>query len=317
MSHSLPHRLRVERVEKVAEGVVAIDLGATGEEALPDWAPGAHVDLELGEGLLRQYSLMGRPADRRRYRVAILLEPASRGGSARAHRLREGDVVAAGGPRNHFAFEAAASYIFVAGGIGITPLLPMIAEAVARGADWTLLYGGRSRASMAFVDELRAAHGDRVRVYPQDEAGLIPLAEGFARRNPGALVYCCGPEPLLQAVEALAAHWPDPAALRLERFSPKAAAPGQVDAPFEVHCARSGVTVHVAADQSILDALDSAGIAVLESCREGTCGTCETAVLEGRPDHRDSVLTASEQAQGKTMMVCVSRALSDRLVLDL
>lgn len=317
MSHSLPHRLRVERVETVAEGVVAIDLARPDGAPLPEWAPGAHIDLELGEGLSRQYSLMGRPADRRRYRVAVLLDPASRGGSARAHRLLPGETVAVGGPRNHFAFESAPRYIFVAGGIGITPILPMIAEAEAKGAEWTLLYGGRGLRAMAFVEDLRAAYGPRARFFPQDEHGLIPLAEGFAGRAPGTLVYCCGPEPLLRAIETLAADWPDPASLHLERFSPKEAEPGQVDTAFEVHCARSGVTLRVPAGRTILEALEEAGIAVMDSCREGTCGTCETTVLEGRPDHRDSVLTASEQEKGRTMMVCVSRSLSDRLVLDL
>ena len=317
MTQALPLELRVENVATVAEGIVALDLVATGGGPLPEWAPGAHIDLGLGEGLVRQYSLMGNCADRDRYRVAILREPAGRGGSQRAHQLRPGDHLPASAPRNHFALAPAARYVFVAGGIGITPMLPMIAEAQARGADWTLVYGGRSRASMAFLADLIATHGSRIRPFPQDEHGLIPLAGIFAAREPGTLVYCCGPEPLLQAVEAQAATWADSDSLHLERFSAKAADPGQVDRPFEVHCARSGVTLQVPAEKTLLEVLEEAGIEVMISCCEGTCGTCETPILEGRAEHRDSVLTKAEQEAGGSMMICVSRAATPRLVLDL
>ena len=314
---ALPWSLQVERVTREAEGVVAIDLVDPAGGALPVWEPGAHIDIELAPGLVRQYSLMGRCEDRTRYRVAILREPASRGGSERAHGLRGGERLAVGGPRNHFALAPAESYLFVAGGIGITPMLPMIAAAEARGARWSLADGGRTRASMAFADELHDRFGPRVALYAQDERGLIPLAEIFGRREAGTLVYCCGPEPLLKAVETAATGWPDGDSLHLERFSPKAPEPDQVDTAFEVHCARSGVTVRVPADRSILEVLEAEGVEAPASCFEGTCGTCETRVIEGVPDHRDSVLTQAEQARGDTILICVSRARSARLVLDL
>ncbi|HEX3787999.1 MAG TPA: PDR/VanB family oxidoreductase [Pseudonocardiaceae bacterium] len=299
--------LVVHSRELLAAGVVGLTLRPVDGGPLPEWQPGAHVELVLGPGLERQYSLCGDPADRAGWRIAVLREPAGRGGSAFVHdRLAAGDRVRVRGPRNHFALVAAPRYLFVVGGIGITPIRPMLAALAATGADWRLLYGGRTRASMAFRSELAERYGDRVRVWPQDEHGLLDLdaVAGF----PGA-VYCCGPEPLLAAVEQRcpAAH--------VERFT---ARPDErpTDA-FEVELARAGPTVRVPADRSILSVVEEAGVAVLSSCQEGTCGTCETTVLAGVPDHRDSLLTEDERAAGDTMMICVSRSRTPRLVLDI
>lgn len=304
--------LVVERRESAAEGVLALTLRHPLGEELPAWEPGAHVDVVLGPGLERQYSLCGDPADREVWRIAVLREPAGRGGSAHVHeQLGQGDKVRVRGPRNHFALKPAPRYRFVAGGIGITPILPMLAEAEARGAEWTLLYGGRTRNSIAFTEEL-GRYGDRVTVAPQDETGLLDLASVLDDLPEGTLVYCCGPGPLLDAVEARC-----PAGvLHLERFTPKEQETG-ANTEFEVELAQSGRTVTVPADVSVLDAVRGAGVEVLFSCTEGTCGTCETDVLEGDPDHRDSVLTAEEQQAGETMMICVSRCRGKRLVLDL
>lgn len=293
------------RKETVADGVVALTLRRPDGEPLPEWAPGAHVDLVLRPDLMRQYSLCGDVADRSTWRVAVLREPAGRGGSAYVHdELSAGDRVCVSLPRNNFTLVDAARYLFVAGGVGITPLLAMIASVDRRGADWRLLYGGRTRASMAFRDEL-SVYGDRVLVLPQDETGLLDLSEV----DDGATVYCCGPEPLLAALERRC----PPGVLHVERFAPR-----QVSgAPFEVELARSGRTLTVPADRSVLAAVEEAGVAVLSSCREGTCGTCETDVLDGTPDHRDSLLTEQERAAGETMMICVSRSRGGRLVLDL
>ncbi|MFE9448394.1 PDR/VanB family oxidoreductase [Streptomyces sp. NPDC006739] len=298
--------------EPAADGVLALSLCHPLGEELPAWEPGAHVDLVLGPGLERQYSLCGDPGDRARWRVAVLREPDGRGGSAHVHEeLRQGDKVRVRGPRNHFPLRPAPAYRFVAGGIGITPILPMLAAAEAAGAEWTLLYGGRTRGSMAFTEEL-ARYGDRVTLAPQDETGLLDLAAVLDGLPDGTLVYCCGPGPLLDAVEERC-----PAgALRLERFQPKT----RQDAggtEFEVELARSGRTLTVAPGVSVLDTVRAAGVEVLYSCTEGTCGTCETDVLEGAPDHRDSVLTEEERAAGDTMMICVSRCRGARLVLDL
>ncbi|GAA3236648.1 PDR/VanB family oxidoreductase [Pseudonocardia petroleophila] len=297
----------------VADGVLALTLRDPSGADLPSWEPGAHVDLLLKDDLVRQYSLCGDPADRSTWRVAVLREPDGRGGSAFVHdALRPGDTVRVRGPRNHFALEPAPRYVFVAGGIGITPILPMLAAATAAGAQWRLVYGGRSAASMAFVDDLRAAHGDRVEIRPQDEHGLLDL-DVFA---PDTLVYCCGPAPLLDAIEE---RCPD-GSLRVERFAPKhvggAAADGSGDS-FEVELSSSGTVLTVPVDRTVLETLEGAGVDILSSCREGTCGTCETGVLSGEVDHRDSLLTDAEQAAHDTMFVCVSRAACGRLVLDL
>ncbi|MCX5062715.1 PDR/VanB family oxidoreductase [Streptomyces sp. NBC_00201] len=304
--------LVVDGRESAADGVLALTLRHPLGEDLPAWEPGAHVDVVLGPELERQYSLCGDPADRSVWRIAVLREPDGRGGSAHVHeQLGQGDKVRVRGPRNHFRLEPAPRYRFVAGGIGITPILPMLAAAEAAGAEWTLLYGGRTRNSIAFTEEL-GRYGDRVTVSPQDETGLLDLGSALDDLPEGTLVYCCGPGPLLDAVEERCPT----ERLRVERFSPKAQV-GVENSEFEVELAQSGRTVTVAADVSVLDAVRAAGVEVLFSCTEGTCGTCETDVLEGTPDHRDSVLTDAERESGETMMVCVSRCRGKRLVLDL
>ncbi|MDC0771193.1 PDR/VanB family oxidoreductase [Streptomyces sp. HD] len=298
--------------ELAADGVLALTLRHPLGEQLPAWEPGAHIDVVLGLELERQYSLCGDPADRSAWRIAVLREPDGRGGSAHVHeQLGQGDKVRVRGPRNHFRLEPAARYRFVAGGIGITPILPMLAAAEAAGAEWTLLYGGRTRRSMAFTEEL-GRYGDRVTVAPQEEVGLLDLAPVLDGVPDGTLVYCCGPGPLLDAVEERC-----PAGLlHVERFTPKEQEDGE-NTEFEVELAQSGKTLIVPADASVLDTVRAAGVEVLFSCTEGTCGTCETDVLDGTPEHRDSVLTAEEQESGETMMICVSRCRGKRLVLDL
>jgi ferredoxin-NADP reductase len=310
-------RLRVTRRTTEAEGVVVLDLADPSGADLPQWGPGAHVDLRLPGGLTRQYSLCGDPADRSVWRVGVLREPEGRGGSAHVHEaLHEGVDVEVRGPRNHFPLAPAPRYLFIAGGIGITPILPMIRAAEAAGADWELHYGGRSRRSMAFLEALEDATGGRIALHPQDEVGLIDLDRILGVPREGTLVYCCGPEPLLVAVEKHCAAWPE-GSLRLERFSPKdVGAPVRTDS-FEVELATSGLSLTVPPDKSVLEVVEEAGVAVLSSCQEGTCGTCETPVLEGEVDHRDSLLTPAEQAANDTMFICVSRAACPKLVLEL
>nr|WP_237683575.1 PDR/VanB family oxidoreductase [Nocardiopsis sinuspersici] len=306
----------MERREAVADGVLRLTFTRPDGGEFAPWTPGAHVDLVLGTGLVRQYSLCGDPADRTVLRIAVLDVPDGRGGSRFVHeRLTEGTVVRLRGPRDNFVFLPSRRYVFVAGGIGITPLLPMVAAAHSSGADWRLVYGGRTRASMAFREELVREHGDRVAVLPQDEVGLMDLDALLPEPGDGTLVYCCGPEPLITAVEERAAHWP-PGVLRVERFRPRSGEEGPGSA-FEVELAESGVTIRVPGDRSVLEAVEDAGVTVLSSCREGTCGTCETPVLDGVPDHRDSLLTDEERASGEMMMICVSRACTSRLVLEL
>jgi len=304
--------LTLAKKEIVADGVALLTLCRPDGGPAPSWEPGAHIDVEVAPGLTRQYSLCGDPADRSALRIAVLREDTGRGGSRAVHdELGEGDVVAVDGPRNNFPLVPADRYLFVAGGIGITPLLPMVAAAQARGADWRLVYGGRTRDSMAFRTELRESYGDRVTVFPQDETGLLDLDALLASPPPGTEVYCCGPEPLLAAVEERCPA----ASLHVERFAPVADTGPRT--AFEIELALTDRTLTVPPDRSVLRTLEEAGVQVLSSCREGTCGTCETTVLAGVPDHRDSLLTDDERAACDTMMICVSRSRSPRLVLDL
>ncbi|WP_435769026.1 PDR/VanB family oxidoreductase [Nocardioides sp. SYSU DS0651] len=314
MAHVPTFRARVAERRDCAQGVVALSLERLDCE-LPAWQPGAHVDVEPDGGRERQYSLCGDPADPSRWRIAVLDVPDGRGGSRWIHaNVEVGDEVTVTGPRNHFAFESAGAYLFIAGGIGITPILPMIRAAEKAGADWHLAYGGRSRDSMAFLDELKE-YGERVDVLPQDETGLLDLPAILGEPVPGRAVYACGPEPLLVALEEVMTGR-DGERLHLERFSPKGPIDSSGDA-FEVEVASTGARVTVEEGVSIIDALAEAGVEVDFSCREGTCGTCETGVLGGVPDHRDSILTAEERDANDCMMICVGRCRSGPLVLDI
>lgn len=316
MSSADVDTLVVTGKQQPADGVVVLTLAHPDGARLPDWAPGAHIDLMPGHGVTRQYSLCGSRWDGFSYRVGVLREPAVLGGSAYLHeRLQVGDTVGVGGPRNNFALVPAQRYLFIAGGIGITPLLPMVHQADLLDADWDLVYGGRRRSSMAFLDEL-AGYGDRVHVWPEDEHGLLDLPAWLGVVRPDVKIFCCGPGPLLDAVERACAGWP-PHALRTERFVAQEQGAPVRDTPFEVRLARTGTSVTVNPDVSVLDAVRTAGVQVLSSCQQGTCGTCETDVVEGIPDHRDSILGDAERAAGDCMFVCVSRSCSDRLVLDL
>jgi ferredoxin-NADP reductase len=308
--------LRIVGKTLVAEGVLTLELASATGGRLRDWTPGAHIDLVLPNGTTRQYSLCGDRWDPFTYRVGVLLEPQSRGGSSYIHdELVVGDLVGVGGPRSNFPLVPSEEYLFVAGGIGITPLLPMVHQADMLGADWQLLYGGRRRASMAFLDEL-AGYGDRVHVRPQDECGLLDLRGFLGEPRPDVKIYCCGPAPLLSAIENACADWP-PHSLRTERFAADERGAPVRNAPFEVELARTGTTVTVPPDKSILEVVGAAGVEVLSSCRQGTCGTCETTVLAGQPDHRDALLDDDELETTDCMYICVSRSAGERLVLDL
>lgn len=309
--------LTVVSAVEAADDVMALTLAAEDGTALPPWTPGAHIDLVLREDLVRQYSLCGSPGDRYTWRIGVLRAPDSRGGSKAVHaELREGATIRVRGPRNHFPMVASRRYLFIAGGIGVTPLLPMIAEAEASGAAWRLVYGGRTRSSMAFVEEL-APYGDKVTLLPQDEAGLPDLDALLGVAEQDTLVYTCGPTGLLDAVEARCASWPA-GSLHLERFAAKATSESPGDnTEFELVLQRSGLTLSVPADRSVFEVCKGAGVSVVGSCLEGICGTCETEVVDGDVDHRDSILNEDEKASNEYMMICVSRCRSRRLTLDL
>ncbi|MFD6330972.1 PDR/VanB family oxidoreductase [Streptomyces niveus] len=308
--------LTVTRRIECADEVLALTLARPDGGPLPVWRPGAHVELLLGDGVLRHYSLCGDPADRLSWRIAVLRVPDSRGGSAYVHdKLHAGVPVRVRGPRENFAFRPAGRCLFVAGGIGITPLLPMVAAAEAAGVEWRLLYGGRSLGSMAFLDEL-AVYGDAVRVVPQDRFGLPDIDGYLGTPDERTLVYCCGPEPMLTAVEDRCRAWPA-GVLQVERFQAAELPSSGQESAFDVVLTGSDLTLRVPPGRSVLEVARAAGAPVLSSCAEGICGTCETEVLEGEPDHRDSVLSPEERESGETMMICVSRARGARLVLDL
>ncbi|QSE91976.1 oxidoreductase [Rhodococcus pseudokoreensis] len=314
MTSDAQFSLEVTAVASLASGVRQVRLERHERTVLPEWEPGAHIDVVLPNGVVRQYSLCGDPQDLSAYEIAVLRAPQSRGGSEYVHtRLRVGDVIPVRGPRNNFAFAARHRALFIAGGIGITPILAMIRRAERDGSDWKLVYGGRSRDSMAFASELER-YGERVQLVPEDEFGLVNLPGLLGTPLPDTEVYCCGPTGLLDAVQSLCKPWPA-GSLHLERFS------GTVtDRPndaFTVVAERSGVTCSVAPSQSIVDALADVGIIVPTSCGEGLCGTCETKVLDGVPDHRDLLLGDDEREAGTSMMICVSRAKGERLILDL
>ncbi|GAA4082233.1 PDR/VanB family oxidoreductase [Streptomyces hundungensis] len=308
-------RLTVTERAEPAEGVVRLRLEAPDGAELPAWEPGAHLDLVLPSGLVRQYSLCGDPADRTAYTVATRLIGGGRGGSREVHeQLREAVELSVRGPRNRFPLVPSASYAFIAGGIGITPILPMLRAVEASGASWRLLYGGRSRATMPFLDEIErlggaGGPGGKVTVVAEDESGMADLGAFLAASPADAAVYCCGPEPLMDAVGAALDPGRTP---HLERFAPGAATAGS---GFEVELRRSGRTLAVPADRSLLSVLRAEVPGVSYSCEQGFCGTCQQRVLEGEIDHRDELLTDAER--DGSMLICVSRCLGKRLVLDL
>ncbi|RMI29978.1 PDR/VanB family oxidoreductase [Nocardia stercoris] len=298
------------------DDVVSVTFESPDGGALPLWQPGAHIDLELPSGRVSQYSLCGDPADRSRYRIAVRRIPDGSGGSVEVHdALPIGTQVALRGPRNAFPFAATGSTTrrlhFVAGGIGITPILTMVRAADRLAVPWTLVYCGRTRAALPFRDEL-AAYGDRVTIRTDDEHGIPAAADLLAGVERGTAVYCCGPTPMTAAVlDAL--RTADGIEFHSERFSP---APVVDGSPFTVTLAATGEQIDVAADETMLTALLRARPNQPYSCRQGFCRTCVLRVLDGHPDHRDTVLTPEEHADGRTL-ACVSRCHGDGLVVDL
>jgi ferredoxin-NADP reductase len=308
--------MRVRSRVQPTSTVAVIELEPVGDGSLPPFEPGAHIDLVLANGMVRQYSLLPPLPGRTSWRVAVLREPAGRGGSAFVHDSVEvGTTLTAIGPRNHFALTPAARYVFVAGGIGITPLLGMIEAAERAEIPWQLFYAGRTRREMLFLAELLRRYAYRVSPHAADTHGRLDVTDVVRRAADDALVYCCGPDSMTREAEAAGAD--RPGLVRVERFAPADLARPTPDTSFDVELARSGTRLAVPAGTSLLDMLDDAGVFVISSCQEGTCGSCETGVLDGMVDHRDSVLTSEERAAGSTMMVCVSRALSPSLTLDL
>ena len=291
--------------------IVSIELADPSGAPLPPWEPGAHIDVQLVTRQQRQYSLCGEPSDRSTYRIAVLREEFSRGASMYVHSyLRVGRTVHASEPRNLFPILDAERYLLLAAGIGITPILPMARSLEDRGADWSLHYAVRSDEQLPFRSELEAL-GDRVTINAPDRAGRLDLAGMLSEPRPGVSVYSCGPGRFTDAIEEAMAGWPR-GSLHLERFEPKTGVT-RPNEPFTVRFARSGLTVEVPAEISMLKAMEIAGVPVAGSCLRGGCGSCAVTVRSGEPDHRDS-LTTDESST--TMYPCVSRSITPELEID-
>lgn len=313
-------RVKVSRRQEQGQGVVVLDLSVTEGADLPSFSAGAHVDVHLADGLVRQYSLAGDPGERSYYRLGILKDPNSRGGSIAAHaHLQEGTEVTISVPRNYFPLEMSASHsILAGGGIGITPMIAMAHALHAAGKSFELHYCARSRASAAFLQELEgSAFAAHVHLHFDDEAAAqrLDLPAVIAAAAPGSHLYVCGPAGFMDSVigEAgrlgLAAHQ-----IHKEYFQIKTDSGGQA---FDVVAQKSGQRVRVQDGQSIVDALAGVGIKITVSCEQGVCGTCLCNVVEGIPDHRDVYLTEEEKADNDQILLCCSRSKSDTLVLDL
>ncbi|MCT8965223.1 PDR/VanB family oxidoreductase [Pseudomonas veronii] len=319
MSEQLLNVVVRKRVEQ-GEGVVVFDLVDPLGKSLPVFEAGAHVDIHLKPGLVRQYSLCGNPADASAYRLGVLKDPASRGGSVAVHELLfEGSQVAISIPRNHFPLAGDASRsILIGGGIGITPMIAMAHTLQAAGSDFALHYCSRSRSRTAFLDELASASfSERVFTHFDDEAAAqkLDLTTVLATPHADVHIYVCGPAGFMGWVisEALKAGYAE-ANIHREYFQVEVDTSGD---SFEVVAARTGKTVRVAEGQSIVDALAAVGINIEISCEQGVCGTCLCNVLEGEPDHRDVYLTEDEKAANDQILVCCSRAKTAKLVLDI
>jgi phthalate 4,5-dioxygenase reductase component len=311
--------LTVTEKREIAEAIFLFELRDEDGATLPPFTAGAHLLVQTPAGIARRYSLCNDPAERHRYVIAVKRDAAGGGGSlSMVGDVHVGNTLDVSSPLNYFPLSSDASrYLLIAGGIGITPMRAMMAELATRGAPFDVIYCTRSPESTAFLDELnRGEHASRVRVHHDfgDRAQSLAIAPLVAEREGNTHIYCCGPRPLMQAVRDAASHWPS-SAVHFEDFGTSAHENTAGEKAFTVRLARSGGCVNVAPGETILDALRANGIDTPSSCEAGTCGSCRTRMLAGKADHRDFVLDEDEQET--EIMICVSRACSDELVLDL
>ncbi|WP_193091796.1 PDR/VanB family oxidoreductase [Halomonas colorata] len=310
--------LRVDRREPQTADIAVIDLVALDGSELPPFEAGAHIDIYLGEGLIRQYSLSNAPGERHRYRLGVLLDPGSRGGSRAVHdTLHEGAELKASAPRNLFPLVSSTHTLLTGGGIGITPMIAMAYELQAAGRSFELHYCSRSREKAAFIDELESTFGDALVLHfdDGDASQRLDIDAVLATQPSDTHLYVCGPTGFMNWVIGAAkqAQWPN-AQVHSEFFTAEVDTSGGA---FEVEAAISGVTVQVEEGMSIANALKAAGVKVNVSCEEGVCGTCICDVIEGTPDHRDQFLSNEEKEDNDQIAVCCSRAKSPRLVIDI
>ncbi|KAF5701921.1 cytochrome P450 monooxygenase [Fusarium globosum] len=310
----------VRNVEKVAEKIIRLTLCPKNGGNVPKWSPGSHIDVQAGTIGYRQYSICSKPYKDQHIQIAVLQESETGASNWIHQNATKGSQMLIRGPRNHFSLEfGSRKTIFVAGGIGATPIIPMAEAAKEAGVDYSILYLGRSKNSLAFVSELTEEHGDRFTLWvSQDHGGKRFDLKSYLQQEDllDLRVYCCGPEALLTGVEEALADAP-PGVLRLERFAAHNTGNTKPNTSFDVVLARSNKILRVQEDKSVLEVINEAGAGVLSTCSTGVCGTCEVRVLDGLVDHRDVVLAHSEKAEGKSMMPCVSRCLGKKLTLDL
>lgn len=308
-------KLRLRSIVWHTPLVNAYELVSADGQALPPFSPGAHISVSLPSAT-RSYSLLNPPTESDHYVLGIARDERSRGGSKHIHeKWKVGDIVHASTPQNLFALDPSPAAVLIAGGIGITPILSMASQLAARGDNWRLYYAVRSKAHAAFQDMLRQWPSNVHFHYDDVDGGVLQLDRIVDEAPPGTHFYCCGPAPMISAFERACAALP-PTHVHLERFS-AAPAEGLLDGEFEVTLARAGSTIRVEKGVTILEALSAAGVNVASSCGQGVCGVCETRVLAGVPEHRDSVLSATEKAANNTMLICCSRALTPSITLDL
>lgn len=321
MTHEAIMKLKVIDKQQLSPRVVGLILGyENAVQMLPEWDAGAHIQLTLNtseEVCFRQYSLCGLRHDLQTWQIAILKEQAGRGGSQFIHeQLQVGDVLDVGEPKNHFSFKKDPHCIFIAGGIGITPIIAMVREAVQQNLDWHLIYLAQQDSDFIFKQELsQLDQSDRIYFHCSDEKGFFDLEQYLNQFDAKTTVYSCGPQGLLDALEKLQqkSQWK----LVIERFAVEVSDGLKTGKSFDITLQKSGKRIHVLETETILDALKREGVKVICSCQSGTCGTCETVVISGIPEHRDFVLSEEERELNETMMICVSRAISSELVLDL
>lgn len=310
-------RLRIKSVIWEAPNVLSFDLRPLQNGELPPFTAGAHIDLTLPNGLVRSYSLVNDQSERHRYVIAVQKDRASRGGSTWIHdNARAGDIVEVGAPRNNFELdESAEKSILIAGGIGITPLLGMIQRLSVIQREWKLVCCSRTREGTPFLEVLQEK-GPRVQFNFDEEPGgrMLDISALVTAASSDTHFYCCGPLPMLEAFEEATKDLPREQ-VHVEYFSAKEAP--AVYGGFKVVLAKSGREFTVPPGKTILDTLSDAGLDVPHSCAQGVCGTCETKVLEGIPEHRDLILTEKERASNTRMMICCSGSRSEKLVLDL
>jgi ferredoxin-NADP reductase len=312
----------LKSITSLAENINAFEFVSIDGSPLPAFAAGSHIDVHLPDATIRQYSLCNPPTESHRYVVAVLRDPAGRGGSVAMHdTLRVGSKLVISAPRNHFALaESARTHLFIAGGIGITPIMSMLSEVQRRGEQFHLFYCARTPERAAFLDRLKplierglvSLHFD-----DGDPAKGLDLISTLTKRSDNTHLYYCGPGRFMDAIEAASAHWPA-GTRHCERFAASDPAPRDAQecaVPFELELRRSRKTFNVQADESIVDVLRAHGVEVDTSCCEGYCGTCMTRYLEGEPLHRDTVL--DEEDREEFVMICCSRSKSGKLVLDL